>query len=458
MSIVAPNRMNTLRFPFIRLPLMGLFDKAFPLESTLGLFEVYVPSRHGGRLTIGFGKEHKSDENILWVDAPDGTRTRMTDKRPVRIEIAPHARGDGIFRVYVSSPGGAFSIYAWFEEIGFARERSGEPLIPWNFWYFPFGHAVPGNLWQDSLLQPLQRYEKAFGVPGVVKWEAEHHSDPRSEKDPWVGHCHDCAGASILFERPPEEGVRHGGVHFTSEELKLLAAEYFGRFGSVKWLWSLPDEGGPKRGPFHEQRPHEDEQGFGRASVLGDFINMLRNHLRDGGHAIRMDLRDETGVDHRAVWNQAVYRYVIRYAQKHVDDMGLLDCEMTMNANDDVQPADAADSGMPAEVSDRRDGSRTPTPSGLGRDFRIVFRMRFDADGWMDPSSADNRWLWTKRVNLPPPGGTGTTMGLLTFAPRNAHRLIATRPHGSPNPGGDGNPRIRPDDVLKLLRLRSLPE
>lgn len=72
-------------------------------------------------------------------------------------------RGDGIYTSYVSAPSGAYSIYATFDEIGFSRGKDGTPLMPWNFWYFPYSHAADGSLWREKAVQPLAKYEAAFG-------------------------------------------------------------------------------------------------------------------------------------------------------------------------------------------------------------------------------------------------------------------------------------------------------
>jgi hypothetical protein len=454
--IVAPNRLNTLGFPLLKLRLLKSKDDALVLELPIGAFEVYVPSNHGGELTIGFGKERLDPEHTLVVDKPDGTRVQMAKGQRVEIDIAPGQRGDGIFRVYVHAPSGAFSIYARFEEVGFAREKNGRPLVPWNFWFFPYSHADDGNAWAGKIVQPLERYAEAFGTTAATAWELEHHGDPTKTRKHWEGHCHDAAGASILFVAPPDDGIEHNGVKFRCEELKFYATEFFGQFGEITRKWALPGTSDSDiHGPYIERQPHDFPELFGRKQALGDFVTHLRAWIRDLGQAVRMDLRDENGDDYTARWNHAVYRYRIAYWQADIDDLGLVTADLLLSANGDFLPGDGSSSGLPAYIYVKKDGTRFPFPNGSGRDHRIEFVMRFDADGVMDPLSADNRWTSMRRTTLPDPAvdkREDEKFSSESFAPRSLS--IVSAPRAASNINSGGNPHIERTAVLAMLQIR----
>ena len=58
----------------------------------------------------------------------------------------------------VDAGGAHYAIRADYTEIAFAWEASGRPLVPWNFWYFPFAPKDPElSAWAGSELQPLAK-------------------------------------------------------------------------------------------------------------------------------------------------------------------------------------------------------------------------------------------------------------------------------------------------------------
>lgn len=329
-----------------------------------------------------------------------------------------------------------------FEELGFAREADGNPLIPWNFWYWPVGNVMKERTaWGSSFLSPLSKYERAFKVQGVREWEKEHHNDPAGTKKSWEGHCHDTAPASILFRAPPEGGMTFNRVHFSCEELKFYATEFFGRFGRLTRVWVLPGEGHRGRmGTFQTSRPNDEPERFGTDPlVLVGFLQMLRERVRDAGHALVMDLRDSTGESHEAVWNQAVYQYMTRYWQTDRTDLQLVEGRTVLCANEDYLEEDGSSSGLPAAI-DVVEGERVAVPNESGRIQECRFRTRFKNDGDMDPEAGDNRW-WSVKV--------GETE---THAPRFA--FIVEKPAAEAHPWSKANPRIEHEHVMNLLSLR----
>jgi len=332
--------------------------------------------------------------------------------------------------------------------MGFARGDHFMPLVPWNFWYYPFSASLPDKTaYASPYVDPLGKYEQAFGVAGALAWEEQHHGDPEGTLPGWAGHCHSAAPASILFERPPEDGVEHNGVKFTCEELKFLAAEFYGNYGLTLLTWHLPGKGTPPRGGFfHEHKPSKNPKRFAKAEVLIGFLDAMRTWIRDEGKALSMDLRDDRGEDHAAVWTQAVYGYIMRYWQPRASDLRVVEAEMELFANQD-RWAHGDDSGMPASLTSTDDGKIVPVPTTTGREQLLRFRLRFLASGQMEKTARDN--LWRSATALP---NRQLKTETDTFAPRFAH--VVEKPWPLPHPEATGNPKIERAHVLKLLRLR----
>lgn len=428
------------------LPLMESAKKAQTFDNALGVHAIFVPSDLGGRLTVGFGSKHKATDHALGVLDPHGVVHRPDVSGHVRIDLARGKRGHGVFFASVHAKSGKYSIFALFEELGFAREKDGSHLIPWNFWYWPFAEVKkPDTAWGSTYMFPLSRYERAFNVSGkkVRKWEKEHHNDPTKTRAPWEGHCHNSAPASILFQAPPDAGKSHAGVDFTCEELKFYATEFFGRFGVLEFVWGLPGTGPMGRdGPLQENRPSDDPKLFGtNKRALVGFLETLRIELRDKGRALVMDLRDISGAAHAEVWNQAIYQYVTRYWQPNPVDLQLTEGLTLLSANEDFLPPGGTSSGLPAEIK-TVDGEPQAIPNATGRDQRMRFRLRFRSSGKVDVGAADNRWWNVKAAE-------GTDI----HAPRFAFRVKP--PLATESPTSDGNPHIERANTLALLSLRT---
>ncbi len=439
MAVVGPNIMNTVDVA-LRLPLMPSAKEAQRFEQKLGFHVVFVPSNLGGRLRIGFlGSKAKAAEKRLGVVDPQGDLHTRDASGEVRTDIEVRRRGSGLFQIAVLDESMDYRIYALFEETGTARQADGKPLIPWNFWYFPFAHSTEApSAWGGTELQPLQKYERAFGETGVLAWEKQHHADPTNSRPPWEGHCHLAAMASIMFVNPMPDGFEFNGERFLAEELKFLGAEFAGRFGNSKSEYKLPSEGGHRMGPFHEQKPSEAPEAFGQTpDVLLGLLRVLQREIGLSGRALVMDLRDSDGLEHTAVWNQAVYRYVTRYWQPDVKDPTLTDGVCVLFGNADIYTGTKS-SGLPAETVVEH-GETILKHGANHTSSRNEFTVRFTAAGIHDTSAPENRWKATTRG------------GMDTFAPRYAYRVA--KPSKTVIVAL-GNPRIDPNHVLAVLRLR----
>lgn len=492
---VAPNLTNTLAL-IERLPLLDKPANAITYSTPTLMFVVYIPSKMGGVLQVGCTKAGAK----VVVETMDGNSIANLDGRliaPAQMFECPIRPGQyQWFTVLVGNVSGSYGMWAKFFEIGIAREAdsdTSDPLIPWNFWYFPNANktseterllkeyrkayrkarledrdalrkayreayrephrlACDRTAWAGQALQPCQKYEKAFGVTDVLKWEKLNHDNADGNAGLWWGHCHNAAPASMIFKTPPADGKTFNNVAFLCEELKFFATEYFGNYGQEEnTSWGLPEkigkDGKPisRSGPFQENKPSDDpssdaSKGFG--SLIGDFHRFLQEWLLFERRPLLMDLRDAYGGDHSAVWNQAIYRYVAQMwetpGSNNWKDITLY---TTLNANQDWFKPDS--SGLPATaVKSRLGGGRDAAPdSAIRRDEWLSYRLIFKDDGTVDSKNPKNRWYSVKSKE-----GTDLHAPRFIFVPK--------KPATSPAQNGDGNPEIKSSNVFKLLELR----
>ncbi len=456
-TLLAPNTLNSVAYPRGPLLLMNDESDAVVVAERFHQFTVFVPSDYGGRLTIGIRAAERSDDQIIIVASADGHHAEVDAVKKIAIvEIPEGRRGSGTFEVSVLAPSGHFAIYALFDESGHAREANGDPLIPWNFWYFPFSNAEEPSLtaWDSQSYRPFQKYEEAFGVVGAFDWEREHHADSTHQWPLWAGHCHDAATASIVFDSPHHGGVEKNGVTFGHHEVKLLATECVGKLFAEKNVWDLPDEPiDPSRpeNTFKTLKPSEEPAAFG-ARVLVGFLTMLRVHVRDRGDALRVDFGDWAGRYPQAVWNHAVFRYKTRYSQVEAGYRGVVRASTVVCANADLPEDDVGDKGMPAVyVPGRREFRMHERSRSIG----VSSQLEFDEQGQLVEGSPYNEWTNTQRAI---PTGKGFTFSDDLFAPRDAFSVMRPRlpklPPGITYPGYTGNPIVQEDHVFTLCALR----
>jgi len=342
-------------------------------------------------------------------------------------------------------------MWATFSEIGIAREAdrdTADPLIPWNFWYFPYGGTGVDpkfTAWGGTVLQPCQRYERDSGVTDVYSWEVAHHDNADGKAQGWWGHCHNAAPASMVFKTPPAAGKKFHIETFLCEELKFFATEYYGRQGTDDFVWGLPGTGPMNRqGFFQEHKPSADPKKFG--TVIGDFHRQLQTQLLLKRLPLLMDLRDASGTDNSAVWNQAIYKYTAKMWETPGTNNWLdVTLETKLNANEDSMRPDLSSSGLPAvqvpnPLGGGPDAIPDTSPGTIRRDQTLDYHLFFKEDGTVDSANAHNEWY----------GVTLDKDGTDLYAPRFI--FAPKKPTGKS--GGDGNPKIVLADALLLLELR----
>jgi len=103
---------------------------------------------------------------------------------------------------------------------GWPREGLGHgagPLIPWNFWYYPFNPASgrKGNFDSAAIQKSaMEKFDRAFlpdQLGAAWNWEKNNHVRPKAEG--WEGHCDMASFASVYFE-DPRANVTVRGVRF----------------------------------------------------------------------------------------------------------------------------------------------------------------------------------------------------------------------------------------------------
>jgi hypothetical protein len=388
----AGDRFDTLVGNSLRLPLgHSAEDPDTDLEATL--FWLVIPTRSGGELLVvheGSGGRLvllDDDENSILAGPSGGTLTYT---------VPPGKHGD-LF--VVASGGSPRKVSCTFTQTAIAREAPDEtakPLIPWNFYFWPSSRQFSD---QNNALNPhlktedqmIAKYAKAFGkdVSAALTWEVMHHQ--RDVGASWVGHCHHSAAASILFEAPRAQATNSHGVAFNDEELKFLAAEWFGRFGRKEprfaldkganqpWDKILPDkvftmllkpsdlappyaklEENLKRAivaykpdrasdaaqmakygtrPGFVRTAHDE---FGRAAA--NFYRELNTYLLEQKHPLIADLRADGPFNGpNEVWNHVIFYYRATYKEILPSDptdpsnAHFLEVELTLVANADVK-------------------------------------------------------------------------------------------------------------------------
>lgn len=453
---VAPNLTNTLGF-WKRLPLVENSSSGMPHAGRVGMFRVYIPSNFGGILEIG--TDDPKRKISIHYPKPDSDRVkdRADKEHTLDAMVKYHVpKGQhGWHYVYIGGPHAtAYRVHAMFREVGLAgieKGKDADPLVPWNFWYFPYSDKANEKFtaWSTkSHLEPCQRYEKAFGKAGVFQWEIDQHHTPFIGDASWVGHCHNSAPASMIFEIPPDAGKDHNGEKFTCEELKFFATEFFGLYGQLDYVWGLPGTGSMGRnGPYQEKRPNDDPALFGKQVI--PLIDALRKALLEERLPALVDMRNSNGTEHSEVWNQAVYKYEAwMWETTPHGDWQDIQMKTVLYANEDIMPAGAISSGAPAEII--ADGPKSggvpkdtkPHPKNAQRNEELLFHVFFDNDGKLKKSSK-TRWLST----------TIRGKSALLHAPR--FMFTPKKPATTPISKGDGNPMIDRADILSLLPLRS---
>ena len=163
---VAPNRPQNLHVRVHRLRLGNPTFEVYPhQEARAGFFAVWIPPL-GGDLTVDV--EHGATATIrLW--SGESLLHQAHGSRLVH-RMTPGTRGR--FEIHVSRA--ECGVRASLTVESWPLEADGKsPLVPWNFWYFPYGrkplylpeqdrHTFPSH---DVQISAMRKYDRAFPPP-----------------------------------------------------------------------------------------------------------------------------------------------------------------------------------------------------------------------------------------------------------------------------------------------------
>jgi hypothetical protein len=422
---VVPSGINTLAAPARRLPL------GIPTDCPSGSVRwfVWIPSNIGGELKIEL-----DGASSIEIQAVSGA-VLASGSTEASYHVPMGVSGD---LVVVTTGGAGSPVHAHFTQTYWARQSaslSAAPLVPNNFWYWP---SKGSEGWALRANNVLRRYGEAVGKakPDPAVFEHAMHQDDDAEA--WEGHCHNAAPVSAMIE-PPEKGtigstLGFGGRSFDADEIKLLATELFGNYGSTLSKWHLQrgafdgvgrfsllaylKPGGPKTlaalaaALVNTVGREQADQFAGRAIALewgeapfaekferelgvqgAGFFKALQTQIAQEGQPLMGNLR---GYDaHRGpeeVWNQVCFHFSASY----IETAGLNDpCDLlvlcNLTANTDKAPPT---SEPPARVKAGTVYPSKPGQSSLSYLHRL--RLVFLRNGSLDETSAKNRWLSVK--------------------------------------------------------------
>ena len=196
-----------------------------------GHFWFYVPTSDPGTVLITL------EGGPAAIRLDDESRHQL---RNVSGEALAHElprRSVGIYHVFVTPVRPVQVRYicdGWPKELDQSGAEAG-PLIPWNFWYYPFNPAsgkysgTKGRFDSAAVQRSaIEKFNRAFlpdRMGAAWNWEKNNHVDPTAEG--WEGHCDMASFASVWFRSSPTATVK--GVTFSRDELRLLATEWAGR-------------------------------------------------------------------------------------------------------------------------------------------------------------------------------------------------------------------------------------
>lgn len=433
-----------------------------------GVYWFYVPTNYPGALVITIaggatsrmkltrnGEEVTQREaNTIVFDLPDTSdgfyQLEMRPVRPVRVR---------------------FMIEGW------PKEADGSPLIPWNFWYFPFrsGAVKEPSFHSESVQRTaMAKHDRAFlpdSMGATLRWEEQNHI--KSDAASWEGHCGMASYASVYFQQPVPRTIR--GVSFTRDELELLASEWAGRRHpkrasgdyeleqgakatvngkNVVWFMKpsdVPDadtiverylEAFPDTTPTEARRVRADADALGMGAVRQDFgaaawrlLEHLITAIKVQGHVVLGDFGptkpERAGAE---TWWSAAFFFSAELREwqtpSGAEDPRLCEIVLSVLTNVDTRPPEAVP--LPARVEMNR-----PVPSAQHQAFEYRLLARFEESGrvramcWLEARSPDGLVFATHtllNVEHPraPSGPNGNPFvgdgllqeGLLTLRPR----------------------------------------
>jgi hypothetical protein len=165
----------------------------------------------------------------------------------------------------------------------------------WSCWYWPYHDDYNPNLYDDN--EAMHRYDYFVYLAGGTSyysqwWEYNNHGMPQNP-DPWWGHCHAWAGASV-WEDQPTKTRKLEGVTFSIRDRKGLIIEaYFNCANGNNYELYAND---PSPGLFWR---------YLRKEIKGvTALNPMHGHGM--GFVGELYYGDE-------VWNYPIYKYSVSY-------------------------------------------------------------------------------------------------------------------------------------------------
>lgn len=393
-------------------------------------YRVWIPSRRSGELTIRVA---------------NGTTPTMCNVQTGGV-VALTDRTGGVFTCDFGAAAPAWhdidldiagQARCQFTQAGAAQTGAGGALVPWTFWFWPYGrdsaHAATAIGKLAKLLGTDENAAKA--------WETTHH---HQNVYTYEGHCHGAANASALFAEPGDQSVTNPGngvtVDFTRAELKLLAAEYVINFGREQVAWELKGTSGRRMdqermcreaeryyllgylkpaGPHDRATlrtaltddnvaddagwadyfrattgrtvafPREVAESFGQAACT--FFEALLENLGVQQVPLVSNIRSGHVTDGPAsVWNQVIYKFEAQYVEAvgaSPNPERVMDVVCVVYANDDNDAG-----GVNARAN-----AATVTDHSEALVFDHQYRIVFGANGDPNPANALNRWATCER-------------------------------------------------------------
>ncbi len=422
--------------------MLGEKDKALPYDAsqnpheTLSLVKLFNPTRTGGKLTLSLNKnverislhykEGWDDSNFITRCIINGGFTAGTEKQNTDIlEYTIPENQRGWYHICVRHKKDVLLSNTLVFEAA-AMDDDNTPIIPWNFWEYPFKPSALGRKAWDTD-GPCEKFDAHFGTDSKDWEEDNHKSDKCGDGD---GHCDDVSIASIIFKRPESFGALQSG------DLEYAAGEYCRRWVQTKpSVWTMI---GSDVVPQEKNTPDPQDDSDKK---VHDFHEELLSVFWKRKEAALMDLRDFRGTAPSAKNNHAVYRVVMTFSQysKAVDPVERdIMVSTVLYGNFDG----TAETGFPDT------GQRRRTTNN--------YRILFDEYG---KASIDNRNDWIDTIQEEPEKDSNgnTIQGNRLYTPRYIHTFELFRPTPFPESWTKGINRTgNPNMTYKRLTSVSI--
>jgi len=405
-----------------------------------GLFKVYVPTRDGATLEL------KTTAGVLEITGPNGAAVKDATGKVVEggAKELKVTLPDGAFGWYgvVVRDSASYEVSAKLSISGHAREPNGQPIVPWNFYYFPFkdvqeqGANHPSAKWQKKFGGKANDWERAsywksriegggtgFGGHAITKeFVAEFNKWAGSEvvnydNTWWWGHCDAASVASALFQQPKPT------ADFTEADLEYFATEIAMCGYAIDLKFFLGGLNNTNRNhASHTEKP-EDKPGQALDLDIGPLHESIIDVVKKRGSVALIDMRAEWADGKNQspdVWNQATYKFTME-AKQAVADTGPETEEATARALEWKTVLHAN-----ADAHDSKGNPENPAGSGWLRECYYV--LHFDAAGKTmndHPKNNFKKCTWAKT-------------GKEYYAPRYIFEIKGLNQGG----GGPGNPQI----------------